>query len=170
MEARLGAHAQPRRARVQPTNFRAASASDEAPSSSADVTAVGGAARTSNEPSARKGPRRLAKNSPSSGGNERRRASRSVGSMSLRTARAAVREAFRAASRWAFDGWAVHDACDGDGRRYGVCVCSSPRSWASLESVGASVAGGVGTVVGTIAAVLPLACRLRLLSDSRGRG
>ena len=60
--------------------------------------------------------------------------------------------------------------CDGDGRRYGVCVCSSPRSWVSLESVGASVAGGVGTVLGTIAAVLPLACRLRLLSDSRGRG
>ena len=59
--------------------------------------------------------------------------------------------------------------CDGDGRRYGVCGCSSPRSWASLESVGASVAGGVGTVVGPIAAVLPLACRLRLLSDSRGR-
>ena len=79
-------------ARVQPTNFRAASASDEAPSSGADVTAVSGAARTSNEPSARKGPRRLAKNSPSSGGNERRRASRSVGSMSLRTARAAVRD------------------------------------------------------------------------------
>ena len=52
---------------------------------------------------------------------------------------------------------------------YGVCVCSSARSWASLESVGASVAGGVGTVVGTVAAVLPLGCRLRLLSDSRGR-
>ena len=33
-----------------------------------------------------------------------------------------------------------------------------------------SFAGGVGTVVGTIAAVLPLACRLRLLSDSRGLG
>lgn len=31
-------------------------------------------------------------------------------------ARDAVREAFRAASRWDFDVWAVHDACDGDGR------------------------------------------------------